>query len=107
HFSRKLTAFCIILVVRRLQISIIASADRRLPVRVHKSRYLVVPAFLLLLVAAWPSTAAAQRRFAGGRRTLVFRGGFYGPVFFDPWYSYGYPFYQYGSPYGPYGYPYG
>jgi hypothetical protein len=82
-------------------------------VRLHRLRFLFIPALFLLTVVLWPPDAAAQRRGPVGRpieRRLVIRGGFYGPVFFDPWYSYGYPLYgygfgyQYGYPYPPYGY---
>jgi hypothetical protein len=84
-------------------------------VRFQRLRFLVIPALFLLTLALWPPGAAAQRRGPIGRpigRRLVIRGGFYGPVFFDPWYSYGYGYpwygygfgYQYGYPYPPYGY---
>lgn len=91
--------------------------------RFQRLRFLVFPALLFLAIALWPADAAAQRRGSVGRpvvgRRLVVRGGFYGPVFFDPWYSYRYPWYgfgygspwygygfgyQYGYPYPPYGY---
>lgn len=76
--------------------------------RLQRLRVLLLPAALFLAIALWPADAAAQRRGPGGHR-LIIRGGFYGPVFFDPWFSYGYPYsypfgYQYGYPYPPYGY---
>ena len=55
--------------------------------------------------AAWPPVVDAQRR--GSVRGPVrqprpiVRGGIYGPVYFDPWFSYGYGF-GYGNPWYPY-----
>ena len=66
----------------------------------------------MIALAAWPSSAAAQRRGpVRGRVILV--GGYYGYprfVYYDPWFD---PWYQWGpygpyTPYGPYrSYPYG
>lgn len=67
----------------------------------------LVPLLLLIASVAWPRAAEAQRR-----ARVIVRGGVYGPVFYDPWYSWGwgYPWYgyQWGYPYPyPYGYGYG
>jgi hypothetical protein len=84
-------------------------------VRFQRLRFIAIPAVLLLTIALSATEAAAQRR--GGvvarqparpiGRQLVIRGGFYGPVFFNPWYTYGYYGYPgYGDGFGyQYGYP--
>ncbi len=80
--------------------------------RPQRFRFPLIAALLLLTIAMWPAGAAAQRGPVGhpvghpGGHQLVIRGGFYGPVYFNPWYGYGYPWYGYGFGFG-YGYPYG
>jgi hypothetical protein len=71
----------------------------------------MIPVLALVVLGAWPDTAAAQRRAVRRvpQRHLIVRGGIYGPAFFNPWYRYGYgpwyPYqYQWGYPYPPYGY---
>jgi hypothetical protein len=86
-------------------------------VRLRRLRSLLVPALLFVTFAAWPDAADAQRRggpvVRGPVRApvraprLIVRGGIYGPVYFDPWFSYGSRFGYYGTPWYPYGYGYG
>ena len=80
--------------------------------RLKMFRHLLIPVLALVALAAWPRAAEAQRR-GPVRPRVVFRGGLYGPVYVNPWYSYGSPWYRYGYAsqfgypgdlYGPYGY---
>jgi hypothetical protein len=82
-------------------------ARTEVAVRLQKLRYLLIPALLVMMFAAWPQAVDAQRRgpVRGPVRQprIVVRGGVYGPVYFDPWFSYGYGF-GYGTPWYPYSY---
>lgn len=61
-----------------------------------RSKTCVLALVLINLALLWPADAHAQRRGAvhGGRaRSAVVVGGYYyRPLFFDPWYGWGYPY---------------
>ncbi len=62
-------------------------------------------ALVAVVLAASPATSEAQVRYRGGRsRVVVVGGGFYAsPLFYDPWYGYGYPPFGVYPPYRYYG----